>query len=1435
MSKEDDDVRLPMLSGDNYCQWAMKMRLILTAKGLEDIVLQDSKSEDKRKAARASMVIVNSLDDKNLAIIAACGSPREIWTRLESEYSEQETIGLEAVLTEFYSLKKKPNQSISEYVAYVYKLVLKMSQLGRETDKDAQMAKIISGLPADYFNFKRTWDMSAASVKTPELLLSMLKKEEAALKPGSSNEALLARRKPNKGNSNNRANKKDIDAKKASSQCKYCGTTGHWWSECPTRPSDWKPPRSEKDNSRRGNSKNDNAKRVQKPVAGQNLPALSAITHYDDQNAWLLDSGCSIHMTGNRGWIEHYEPLETPESISFGDGSVLYAQGKGVVYLMSDIGNKEIKIQLTDVYYVPKAAVNLFSVGRCSILGTQITFLDDKVKLNQNGKMIATGFRANNNIYRLNFRPCSTANIARSDRTVEEWHRVLGHAGVHQVEKLAKLGCVDGMQIVREPTGFGCGGCSAAKGKHCSHPPSDRPRATTTLERLHVDLVGPIKPLSLGGRAYFITIKDEFSSYLFARPIVTKADVWKDIKQLLDEIEALTHQRAKIIRSDNGSEFKNQDMAALCYSRGIYQEFSAPYTPQQNGEAERANQTLINTATAMIHDSPLSLELWAEAVCTAAYVRNRVISTRTDGKTPFELFHKRKPNISNLLAFGQELFVYDDYHPKQSKFSPKMIEAFMVGYGPRVNTYRCFLKGTKEVRVTSNISVAGHTSSPKTARQIDRTKTVSIDDARDQIAQISAPIYINDVVEPVYSNDNLEGQSTSYGDESVIEMPTYEPTAPAYGQDENDQIEIVSEEQIGPSTPSEEIRYPSLDNPTTPIMLRKAAPTVYNRQTPQSFFIDLNDQMSRINRERLDNRRPSGREMATTSGQQARATTRLVSGSPAKNIVTNIINASRNLANSYRSDSDKAARSAFMSFSAIMKNSVPASYSEALASPERANWLTAISNELNAHKKNGTWSLANRPADKQEISARWVFRIKDDGTFKARLVARGFAQVAGRDYDDVYAPVVRMDSVRLLFSICAQQELHYAQFDITTSFLYGTIDEESYMSAPEGLSIPKGKSLRLHRSLYGLKQAPRCWNNRFSSMLKKFQMQKSNSDPCVYISVGQHPVYLALYVDDGLIFCKDEAKIQELLKYLKREFEIRIVTSQCFLGLQIEKDPSSSTIFLHQKEYIKRVLSRYGMNDSKVMPMPMELNHPLNKEEILNSKVVTNIPYAEAIGSLLYCAMGTRPDICYALSVLSKYTSAPRAAHWSAVKRVFRYLKGTADHGLLYKKTDRAQLICYTDADWGGDHTNRRSISGMVTTLGTGPISYHAQQQSSASLSTTESEYIAASVAVQEVVWLKRFLDELKMPYARNTVVRCDNQSALKLIKNPEFHKRTKHIDIRYHFIREQYERKTFTIEYIKTEVQPADIFTKSMTVERHQMLCELIGCIRASFIRGDE
>lgn len=518
----------------------------------------------------------------------------------------------------------------------------------------------------------------------------------------------------------------------------------------------------------------------------------------------------------------------------------------------------------------------------------------------------------------------------------------------------------------------------------------------------------------------------------------------------------------------------------------------------------------------------------------------------------------------------------------------------------------------------------------------------------------------------------------------------------------------------------------------------------------------------------------------------------------------------------------------------LVESNEPESFEEAISRTDAGKWKQAIKEELNFHNKNRTWTLTFLPKGKSTIGCKWVFRFKqnspvDDLRYKARLCAKGFTQKPGFDYKEIFSPVARYESVRTLLAIAAERDLEIEQFDVKTAFLYGDLTEEIYMDVPEGVVADKNQVCRLQRSLYGLKQASRQWNSKFDSFLKDFSFAQSSADPCVYKGNFKNcSVFLALYVDDGLLLAESKEVLDEVLGVLKNTFEITQGGPSSFAGIQIQRDRDKGIIFIHQRCYIERILSRFAMIDARPTRTPAD---PHSVASLTNACETDNadFPYREAIGSLIFLVQLTRPDLAYIVNFLSRYLSCPSEEHWRAIKRIFRYLNGTIDLGIRYQRSGNATTLTgYSDADYAGDTETRRSTTGYIFTISGGAVSWASQRQSMVSLSTTEAEYIAASTATKELVWLRRLLNDVDSQCDQPSVLYIDNQSAIKLIRNPEFHKRSKHIDIRYHFVREKLASNELIVKYVNTNEQCADFLTKALSGEKLNVLIRMIGLYKA-------
>ena len=486
----------------------------------------------------------------------------------------------------------------------------------------------------------------------------------------------------------------------------------------------------------------------------------------------------------------------------------------------------------------------------------------------------------------------------------------------------------------------------------------------------------------------------------------------------------------------------------------------------------------------------------------------------------------------------------------------------------------------------------------------------------------------------------------------------------------------------------------------------------------------------------------------------------------------------------------------------------PQSYEDAIRSNESKLWCNAMEDEYKSLITNKTWELTERP-QKNILRNRWVYRIKRGSNnkierYKARLVVKGFQQIEGLDYVETFAPVVRFDSVRLILAIAASEDMKLRQFDVKTAFLHGSLDEEIYMEQPIGFTDNTDKVCRLLKSLYGLKQASRKWNERFLDFIKKMNFEISKVDPCVFIKREDGSLTLmTIYVDDGLIASNDRLVIDIISKQLEKEFEVKIGEVNCYLGLEIRRNEKGSYI-CDQKSYIDKLLRKYGMENSRPVATPIDSN---KHEETCDKSF--NFKYREAVGCLLYLATVSRPDIAFAVSFASRYIEKPLSCHFVLVKRILRYLRGSLDLHFEYRCKQNFELNCYSDSDFAGDIDSRRSTSGFVVCFGRSTISWCSQKQKIVALSTTEAEYIAACEAIKQVVWYKQLLEDFGYNIKYNLFL--DNQSSIRIIKNPEFHKRTKHIDVRYHYIRDMYNSKFFEIYYVPTNENLADFLTKPL------------------------
>jgi hypothetical protein len=508
---------------------------------------------------------------------------------------------------------------------------------------------------------------------------------------------------------------------------------------------------------------------------------------------------------------------------------------------------------------------------------------------------------------------------------------------------------------------------------------------------------------------------------------------------------------------------------------------------------------------------------------------------------------------------------------------------------------------------------------------------------------------------------------------------------------------------------------------------------------------------------------------------------------------------------------------------------------EALNGPDAGKWQEAMDEEISAIEKLGTWELVNPPAGSNIINSHFILKAKRDengkiARYKARLVANGNSQREGIDYNETFAAVAKLPSVRAVLANAASQGWEIHQIDVKNAYLNATLTEDVYMRPPPGYLKPgqEGKVCKLKKSLYGLKQAGFEWYETLCEFFREIGFTRSAVDHAVFFKhEGNSSTVISVSTDDMAV----TANTMEAMDWLKDEFRKRFEISDLgqirwLLGFEVKYDKTARTLSLSQRAYIDTLVERFGLENGNTVTTPLEPGTTLSTDQspstTNHSDEMRNIPYHELVGSLAWAALGTRPDIAFSTSTLAQFTQNPGKPHWQAAKRVLRYLKGTRDLRLHLVDPNEG-MLAYTDADWGSQ-PHRHSISGHVPSLAGMPVAWGSKKQNIVALSSTEAEYVAVTNSLKDVIWLRNLLSEIRAPITSPTVILCDNQGAITLTQSNKFHPRTKHIDIRFHFIREAVENGQVTLSYCPTNAMVADILTKALPRTKVEKFVDMLG-----------
>jgi transposase InsO family protein len=1268
-----ETLRFPPLSADNYASWKIDMKSALLLKDLWPAVVEndvynalDTDRQDiMTEKAKALMLVCTSADLKSL--ISDEQSACMAWKALKSTFEERSAGRKFATYDALHDLTKLATEDVLSFFARGERLWKELRETcSEQLSEDFLIHCVAKGLGKGYENLIQHVRYSESLTLTT-FKSKLLRAEADCKKKATESEVYQVR----------------TLGKREPRLCWKCNKPGHWKRDCPHKKGD--------------------------AIMFGVVFVSGEAKQPNFERAAVLDTGATDHVFNDATYFVELNNIED-RYVVVGGGEKHQVRGVGKVVVEGPQGS----VHLTDVLHVPTMCMNLISVSQITTAGAQVYLSGAKCVVKHQGKTVLVG-KKQHKLFLVQI-PVKNQTWGLGVCSMSTWHRRLGHLGYDGLQRLVQEKLVQGVpRLVDDRTSKVCEACMKGRQSRQKFVPSESV-AVQLLGIIHADIMGPFEVASRGGARFALTVIDDYSKYSEVCCLAGKAGVFEHLKEIMVRWERQTGYSVKVLRTDNGLEFCNQDVDGFLRGRGIEHQRSVRYTPQQNGRAERVQRTLMEKARSMMAEAQVPKDFWGEALMTSNTIRN-LSPVKNRDKTPFEMFQKRKPDLSMLRVFGCRAFVLKPKE-KRRKLDERSYKGIFVGYAVGSKAWRILVHDGGQLK----LHISRDVEFDEGVMGFDDTSVRLDDDAAD--LSLDIPGLAEEDGED--QREHLDLPQAAEGEEDMDE---------GGAQSEGEMAIPVAEGITSPDVTSIPAATPAPSR--YPSRIRNAPSTWYDTFVGASTSTALSDE--------------------------------------------------------------------------------PATLTEVKTRPDYAQWVQAMDVELASLLSNGTYSLVELPFGRSPVPSKWVFKVKRDAhgnidKYKARLVAKGFRQVAGKDFDEVYAPVSRYATLRMFLAMVAMHDLELHQLDVKTAFLNGDLQEELYMAPPPGYEHScDGKVWRLHKAIYGLKQAARAWHLKLKAALVKAGFAVSQADPSLFVLThGGALTYLLVYVDDALI-AGNHDQVNIVKDIFRSQFDVHeLGEAVYFLGFQIARDRKNKELWVGQTKFARETLERFGMKDCKSKLLPFDVNVKLSKfgEDVLDVSVY---PYMELVGTLLYLVGCTRPDLAYVVGVLSRFMSQPRVEHWQVAQQVLRYLAGTVELGILFRGTEQ-QVVGYCDADYAGDPDKRRSTSGYLFMMAGGVVSWGSKLQPTVAASTCEAEYISSAFAVKEALWVRKVLQEL-LPggYQKPMLIFGDNQGALALLKHPNAHQRTKHIDVAFHFARDRIERGEVAFDYCQTDRMVADCLTKAV------------------------
>ena len=1339
MSEEKDSTKCitnqKLSSPEGWNRWSKIIELHYRATDQWDLIKpydaaeqeqkMKSDNEYQKRAFKMMSDILKCLDDKHACLVLEAGGPMDMWRTLERHIQGDKMFRIASLDNEM-SEKATEDTSMEAHLSRFKKLKGQYKNLGGELSDHELALKLLSTLPSTSIFLQMKSSLRRATTHRNDGKYDITEVE---------NEIQATARESNVWQ---KALKKEQILKtqvRIKGKCHHCGKIGHREVDCRIK---------RKDDQEKSNETPDKKQQV---VAGWVTKAYKTTTtccslpetcFCGDEHCvpMALDSGATMHMTADADALCN---ITTCEDVVVETSSGERFKASKLGTLKATIPNATIpkfKVEMKDTILTPNCPMGILSISALENKGYSVLFKQGMATIFTPDDQVLYKAEQINGLYLVHLQPkYTTLPYSKSYNTISRvsddvlWHWRLGHPGKSTLATMNRHNTVQGLNT--KGNDFFCHGC--CEGKMTNNPISKHSikKPDVPLQRIGIDAWGPSPTRTDKHYTGFFMITDMATSYRWIYLTRSTNEIPVLLINWAKMIQRQTEYVLKVIRADNGTEFVNKKLRNWASEEGIKWEFSAPYTPQQNGVAERGNGIIVPGARAMLRGAKLSKNKWGYAVLTKCYLINRT-STRSNlnHASPFEAFFGIKPRVNHLRVFGA--LGYSTSARTKKKLDSRGERVRMLGYSDDHQAYVVQFMKTQRVGVSRTVI-------------FDEQKTI---------------------LDSNWGDDDPTDPTKSPSSTSIAQASTNQSIFSDVGDEKayDHENEPIEHDNVDKNEHANDIDVDSTE------------------ATPENTKSDtLEDASDTLNNDGIGASDPESRRS----------------------------NRSRRLP-SHLQDYALLTMN-----NKICKSIAPKTYRQAIQQADAQAWQDAYDKELNSLETVGDLKVITRPENVEIIPVMELFDIKTDNVTgevknKVRIVARGDQQSTRPLPMDTFAPVVRSEVVRILFAVAAQLGLNVRQVDVSTAFLYGRRNKPIYLELSAGHPQKDGKSKiwKGFTAIYGLDDASKIWNEALDEFLVKYGFVKCPVEMCLYIMKTKDVmIMLGIYVDDGAYIGTDEKALDKFEKELQKTFNVKLKKeAKTFLGYQIQQE--AGRIQIHQTKYVEKITAVFELDEAKDVKTPMDEKLILKEmgEEMQDIRL-----YQALIGSLLYSAICTRPDVSFAVNQLSQFNSNPSKGHLKYAKRVLKYLNETKGFGLSYKKNNELKLTGVVDSDYANDEKDRKSISGYIICINGTPVIWSTKKQKSVALSSTESEYYGYTMIAQELMWIRQVLDFMGFNQSNPTVVYADNQSAIKMALNPKSHGRTKHVDVRMHYIREQVKNGNIRLEYISTEEMTADMLTKNL------------------------